>query len=206
MAGSNANAANYPDGQAVWESVQSLNAVSSGHCNMVYHAAGWLEAGLTASFEKVIMDCEVIQQQIYLNQPLDASEDALAFEAMKEVGPGSHFFAADHTQRRFKDAFYSPFLSDWRNFETWEEAGGLRIEQKANAVLKSILAEYTPPPLRIDSRRAGRVHGKTPRRGRGTNRFLGFIGENIPWQKKCRIRPESSLLVVAWLVRRSSFT
>ena len=87
MAGSNANAANYPDGQAVWESVQSLNAVSSGHCNMVYHAAGWLEAGLTASFEKVIMDCEVIQQQIYLNQPLDASEDALAFEAMKEVGP-----------------------------------------------------------------------------------------------------------------------
>ena len=145
--GSNANAANYPDGQAVWESVQSLNAVSSGHCNMVYHAAGWLEAGLTASFEKVIMDCEVIQQHIYLNQPLDASEDALAFDAMKEVGPGSHFFAADHTQRRFKDAFYSPFLSDWRNFETWEEAGGLRIEQKANAVLKSILAEYTPPPL-----------------------------------------------------------
>ena len=145
--GSNANAANYPDGQAVWESVQSLNAVSSGHCNMVYHAAGWLEAGLTASFEKVIMDCEVIQQHIYLNQPLDASEDALAFDALKEVGPGSHFFAADHTQRRFKDAFYSPFLSDWRNFETWEEAGGLRIEQKANAVLKSILAEYTPPPI-----------------------------------------------------------
>lgn len=145
--GSNANAANYPDGQATWESVQSLNAVSSGHCNMVYHAAGWLEGGLTASFEKVIMDCEIIQQMMYLNRPLDVSDDALAFDAMKEVGPGSHFFAADHTQRRFKDAFYSPFLSDWRNFETWEESGGLRIEQKANAVLKSILADYTPPPL-----------------------------------------------------------
>ena len=65
----------------------------------------------------------------------------------KEVGSGSHFFSAEHTKRRFKDAFYAPFLSDWRNFETWEEAGSLRVEQRAHLLMKSILEEYTPPPI-----------------------------------------------------------
>ena len=93
--GSVASAANCPDGQAVWESLASLNAVSSGHCNMIYHSAGWLEGGLCASYEKFIMDCEMLQQIIYLNRPLDLSDDALAFDAIKEVGAGSHFFGAE---------------------------------------------------------------------------------------------------------------
>ena len=145
--GSNANAANYPDGQSVWESVQSLNAIADGHCNFVYHAAGWLEGGLCASYEKLVMDCEMLQQLAYVNQPLDTSEDALAFEAIREVGPGSHFFGAEHTKRRFKDAFYSPFLSDWRNFETWQESGSKRVEERANMLVKAILGEYTPPAI-----------------------------------------------------------
>ena len=145
--GSNANAANYPDGQSVWESAQSLAACAGGHCNFVYHAAGWLEGGLCASYEKLVMDCEMLQQLMYLNEPLDVSEDAMAFEAIKEVGPGSHFFGAEHTKRRFKDAFYGPFLSDWRNFETWEESGAMRVEQRANALAKAILAEFVPPPI-----------------------------------------------------------
>ena len=145
--GSNANAANYPDGQSIWESAQSLNAIADGHCNFVYHAAGWLEGGLCASYEKLVMDCEMLQQLTYVNQPLDTSEDALAFEAIREVGPGSHFFGAEHTKRRFKDAFYSPFLSDWRNFETWQEGGGKRVEERANMLVKAILAEYTPPAI-----------------------------------------------------------
>ena len=145
--GSNANAANYPDGQAVWESAASINAVNSGHCNMVYHAAGWMEGGLCASFEKLIMDCEMLQQNIYLNQPFDVSEDAFAFDAIQEVGPGSHFFGAGHTQRRFKTAFYAPFMSDWRNYETWEETGSVTTEQRAHALMKTILADYQQPAM-----------------------------------------------------------
>lgn len=145
--GSNANAANYPDGQAIWESAASLNAVSSGHCNMVYHAAGWMEGGLCASFEKLIMDCEMLQQTIYLNQPMDVSDDAFAFDAIQEVGPGSHFFGADHTQRRFKTAFYAPFMSDWRNYETWEETGSVKAEERAHHVMKSILQDYEKPSM-----------------------------------------------------------
>ncbi len=145
--GSNANAANYPDGQAVWESAASINAITQGHCNIVYHAAGWLEGGLCASFEKLIMDCEMLQQNIYLNQPLDLSDDAFAFDAIREVGPGSHFFGAEHTQRRFKTAFYAPFMSDWRNFESWEETGSVKAEERANGVMKDILKEFTPPAI-----------------------------------------------------------
>ena len=145
--GSNANAANYPDGQAVWESAASINAINSGHCNMVYHAAGWMEGGLCASFEKLVMDCEMLQQNIYLNQPFDISDDAFAFDAIKEVGPGSHFFGADHTQRRFKTAFYAPFMSDWRNYEAWEETGSIKTEQRANAMVKSILNDYQKPEM-----------------------------------------------------------
>ena len=145
--GSVASAANCPDGQAVWESLASLNAVSSGHCNMIYHSAGWLEGGLCASYEKFIMDCEMLQQIIYLNRPLDLSDDALGFDAIKEVGAGSHFFGAEHTIRRFRDAFYAPFLSDWRNFETWHEDGAKHVATRANATMKAILNEYQPPPI-----------------------------------------------------------
>ena len=100
---SNACASNAPDGQAMWESMNSLwSAVQSG-VNLVYHAAGWLEGGLIASFEKFVMDCEVLQQfQRYFEPALtDTSPDALAVDAIADVGPHGHFFGADHTQSRY---------------------------------------------------------------------------------------------------------
>lgn len=146
---SNANAANAPDAQAMWESCFSLQGSTSAHANVIYHAAGWLEGGLSASFEKFIMDCEVLQQIIYYNQPVSVSEDDLAFDAIKEVGPEGHFFGCDHTQSRFKTAFYAPFMSDWRNYEAWEEAGSVQAPERANKIWKSMLAEYQPPEMDI---------------------------------------------------------
>ena len=77
----------------------------------------------------------------------DFSEDALAFDAVSEVGPTGHFFGCQHTQERYTDAFYSPFLSDWRNFEAWSEAGGEWTHQRANKIWKKILEEFEPPPI-----------------------------------------------------------
>jgi trimethylamine--corrinoid protein Co-methyltransferase len=145
--GSNANASNAPDGQAVWESQNSLFAVTSGHCNFVYHAAGWVEGGLSASFEKVVIDCEMIQQWMYYHQPVDVSDDALGVDAIAEVGPNGHFFGCEHTQARYKTAFYEPFLSDWRNFEAWAEDGARSVEHRAHRLYKQILAEFEPPPI-----------------------------------------------------------
>ena len=145
--GSNANATNAPDAQAVWESAFSLQGAIDGGANVVFHAAGWLEGGLSASFEKFVIDCEMLQQIIYAQKPLPFSEDDLALEAMREVGPHGHFFGADHTQSRYKDAFYSPLLSDWRNFESWEEAGAVWTHERANAHYKTIIQEFEAPAI-----------------------------------------------------------
>jgi trimethylamine--corrinoid protein Co-methyltransferase len=151
MRASNACAANSPDAQAAWESAFSLWACVTGHANIVYHAAGWLEGGLCASYEKFVMDCETLQQMIAYNQPIGVSEDDLAVDAIRAVDamPASqrHFFGAEHTQSRYETAFYAPFLSDWRNFETWSESGAVETPSRANAVWKRILAEFEPPPM-----------------------------------------------------------
>ena len=146
---SNACAANAPDGQAMWESVQSLQAAVQSGVNVVYHAAGWLEGGLIASYEKFVMDCEVLQQiQRYFDPILtDTSPENLAVDAIRDVGPNGHFFGCDHTQERYTDAFYSPFLSDWRNFEAWEEDGAVWTADRANKTWKAILNEFEAPAM-----------------------------------------------------------
>ena len=144
---SNACAANAPDAQAAWESAFSLWACVTGKANIVYHAAGWLEGGLTASYEKFVIDCETLQQVVHYMQPVPISDDDIAVDAIADVGPRGHFFGAEHTQARYETAFYSPFLSDWRNFETWAGSGSVETPQRANAIWKAILAEFEPPPI-----------------------------------------------------------
>jgi len=144
---SNANAANAPDAQAIWESAFSLQGSCSGGANLIYHAAGWMEGGLSASFEKFIIDCEMLQQIIYAQKPIIVDDATLAVSAIDEVGPHGHFFGCEHTQERYREAFYTPLLSDWRNYETWQEAGSLWAHQRANTQFKQVLNEYTPPPM-----------------------------------------------------------
>ena len=144
---SNANAANMVDAQAAYESEMSLWGAVMGHANLVMHGAGWLEGGLTASFEKFILDVELLQAMSEFLQPVPVDADALALDAVREVGPGGHFFGAQHTLARYETAFYQPLLSDWRNFETWEEAGAESATQRAQRLYKQALADYEPPPL-----------------------------------------------------------
>lgn len=144
---SNTCAANTVDAQAAYESVFSLWGCVQGGGNFIKHAAGWLEGGLTFSFEKLILDIDLLQMVAEFMTPLDLSQEALGLDAMREVGPGGHFFGTAHTQSRYKTAFYSPILSDWRNFETWTEAGSPTAIEKANAIWKDRLASYEKPPL-----------------------------------------------------------
>ncbi len=145
----NACASNAPDGQAMWESCNSLWSAVQSNVNMVYHAAGWLEGGLIASYEKFVMDCEVLQQiQRYMEPMLTATgPDDIAIDAIKDVGATGHFFGIEHTQERYETAFYSPFLSDWRNYEQWELDGSKWTAQRANKVWKDILNEFEAPAI-----------------------------------------------------------
>ncbi len=149
MRSSGVCAANVPDGQAMWETEHSLWAAMQSGTNMVYHAAGWLEGGLIASPEKFIMDCEVLQQlQRYMEPGIcDTSEDALAFEAIREVGPSGNFFGIQHTQERYTTAFYQPFLSDWKNYEAWEAGGAIWTPERAHHLFKLIVNECEAPAM-----------------------------------------------------------
>ena len=144
---SNTNASNVVDAQAAYESEMSLWAAVMGHTNLVNHAAGWLEGGLVASFEKLVIDVEMLQMMAENLTPIPTDADALAVDAVGQVPPGGHFFGADHTLDRYEDAFYTPLVSDWRNFESWEEAGAETATVRANRIWKRLLAEYEPPPL-----------------------------------------------------------
>jgi trimethylamine--corrinoid protein Co-methyltransferase len=149
MRASGVCAANVPDGQAMWETSNSLwSAVQSG-ANFVYHAAGWLEGGLIASPEKFIMDCEMIQMiERYMEpQVVATAPEDIAIDAIREVGPQGHFFGVQHTQDRYETAFYSPFASDWRNYEAWELDGGTWTAERAHNIFKDILNEFTPPAM-----------------------------------------------------------
>ena len=143
---SNVNSSTAVDAQAAYESAMSLWAAVLAHTNLVYHGAGWLEGGLVASYEKMVLDAELLQEMAEVLQPLEVTDDTLALDAIREVGPGGHFFGAAHTLARYETAFYQPMLSDWRNFETWREAGAHTATERANRIWKQLLADYEPPP------------------------------------------------------------
>ncbi|HSH43824.1 MAG TPA: trimethylamine methyltransferase family protein [Arenicellales bacterium] len=141
------NAANTVDAQAVYESQAALWGAVMGHANIIYHAAGWLEGGLVASFEKVVIDVESLQAMARFLRPVEVSENEIGLDAIAEVGPGGHFFGAAHTMARYRDAFYQPLLSDWRNHESWEQAGAHDAAERATAIWQKALQEFEPPPL-----------------------------------------------------------
>ena len=82
-----------------------------------------------------------------LFKPLDVSDDALGLEAIADVGPGGHFFGTQHTIDRFENAFYSPLLSDWSNFENWQDRGSLDTTKRANLIYKDIIENFEPPKM-----------------------------------------------------------
>lgn len=116
---------------------------------MVYHAAGWLEGGLIASPEKFIMDCEVLQMiQRYMEPEVTATgPEDIALDAIREVGSSGHYFGIQHTQDRYEDAFYSPFVSDWQNFEAFQLNGGIWTAERAHHLFKQIIDQFEAPLL-----------------------------------------------------------
>ena len=144
---SGSNASNAPDEQATYETCMSVWAAVMAHTNILLHGGGWLEGGLVASFEKLIIDAEILQLISESLKPIPVNRDTLAVKAIAEVPPGGHFFGSSHTMERYEDVFYEPLLSDWRNFETWRDDGAQHTAQRANRIWKSLLNEYQAPAL-----------------------------------------------------------
>ena len=136
-----------PDAQAAYESANTLLPGVLGGVNFMLHSAGWLEGGLASSYEKLVMDGDQLGMMQVLAEGVDLSENAQAMDALREVGPGSHFLGCAHTQANFETAFYRSSIADNNSFEQWESEGSKDAATRANALWKSMLAEYEAPPI-----------------------------------------------------------
>ncbi len=139
--------ANIPDAQATYETQWSMWPAVMSHTNLIMHAVGWLEGGLTVSIEKFIIDMESIAMFYHMLEGFPINKETLALDMIAEIGPGGHHFGTPHTQARFQTEFYDSFLSERPNYDTWVEAGQLDTMQRANRIWNEMLAQYEAPSL-----------------------------------------------------------
>jgi trimethylamine--corrinoid protein Co-methyltransferase len=140
-------ASKIPDGQAMAESTMSMMSAILCGTNFVLHSAGWLEGGLTMGYEKFVMDVDFCGALHRWLAGVGLDEDEFALDGFHELGPGKHFFSAQHTLRHYETAFYDSPTADNNSYEQWRDAGESRTEERAAALVASILAEYEAPPL-----------------------------------------------------------
>jgi trimethylamine---corrinoid protein Co-methyltransferase len=141
------SAAKLPDAQAEQEGTWGLLMSMFAGANVINHATGWLEGGLVTGYEKTIIDADLCGKVASLFEGIDLSDNAQAMDAIREVGPGSHFLGSAHTQANFLSAFFRPAVSDNNSFEQWSAEGGLDAAQRANREWKRLLATYEDPGL-----------------------------------------------------------
>jgi trimethylamine--corrinoid protein Co-methyltransferase len=144
---SNVTSANAVDAQAAYESQMAIWGALTGGAHLLNHAAGWMHGGLTASFEKLILDAEMLQAMQAAFEPISTAPEDLALEAIAAVGPGGHYFGSPHTMTRYETAFWRPMVSDWDNHPSWLDHGGVDARGRANRVWKELLRAYQRPPL-----------------------------------------------------------
>lgn len=139
------SAANINDAQAAGETQLGLWGCLLGGATITIHAAGWLEGGLTVSYEKLISDVEILQMIADLCSTTKAGIDEIAYSALQEVGPQGHFFGTQHTMGRYQTEFYQPFLHDWSNFGTWTERGAKDADVRATEAWQGLLKNFSSP-------------------------------------------------------------
>ena len=135
------------DAQAAYEAMMTMVPTMLAGANFVMHSAGWLESGLVACYEKLVIDVEILRMLQYQFAGVEVSEETLAFSAHDEVRHGGHFLGAVHTLERFRECFYRPLLSSTENYERWQRNGGLDASARATEVWRKTLEEYEQPPL-----------------------------------------------------------
>ncbi|WEX11874.1 trimethylamine methyltransferase family protein [Chelativorans sp. AA-79] len=145
--GGSLTASKVSDAQAAYESANTLNSTMLAGTNFVLHAAGWLEGGLVSSYEKFMMDVDQLGMQQRIAEGVDLSENGQAMDAIREVGPGSHYLGCAHTQANFQTAFYRSAIADNNSYEQWSSEGEKAAHQRAGQLARQWLDTYQAPAL-----------------------------------------------------------
>jgi trimethylamine--corrinoid protein Co-methyltransferase len=135
------------DAQAAYETLWNLWPAVQAHTNLVMHAVGWLDGGLSSSYEKFIIDVENLAMFYHFLDGFTIDEASLALDMIRQVGPGGHHFGTPHTMERFETAFYETAVADRLGYEAWVAAGKQDTRQRARIVAQALLKSYEQPPL-----------------------------------------------------------
>jgi trimethylamine--corrinoid protein Co-methyltransferase len=136
-----------PDHQAGQEKMMMLWPLLLGGVHYVLHAAGWLDGGLTASFEAMVIDAEMLEMMVRFFAGVPVDDDSLALEVIAHVPAGGHFLGEEHTRKHFRTEFYFPNLADTEAYETWAKKGSRDAYARASERCKKLLASYREPTL-----------------------------------------------------------
>jgi len=139
--------ANAVDAQASAETAMTLWATVLARSDFVLHAAGWLEGGLTTSYEKLVIDLELLRMFSVIALGIGVGDEEFAMEAVREEGPGGMFLASTHTLAHFREwVFMSPIFRS-QAYVNWAKQGSPTADRSATAEWKRLLESYTDPGI-----------------------------------------------------------
>ena len=149
------------DEQAINEASTYIMMAGLMGTNLV-HDVGYLESGLTYSFDLLVMCDEFIGQMRRNMEGIVVDEEHLAVAAINRVGPGGNFLGDDHTVAHFRQNWF-PGITDRNTFDTWNSRGATTMGQRAKEKIKNIVDEHQPETLDpgIDSQIQSILNGLT---------------------------------------------
>jgi trimethylamine--corrinoid protein Co-methyltransferase len=147
MRSSNFSSSNIPDAASAYESQGSIWAARMAGANLLMHATGWVEGGLCTSYEKFMLDVEMVQMMMAELEPVRIDAETIGLDEIATVGPGGHFFGTARTIATFETAFHRPMISTTQNYGAWLEAGGKTAAERAAAIWQQALKSYSEPPI-----------------------------------------------------------
>ena len=130
------------DAQSGYESALTGLLCALAGANFIHDAAGLMEFALTACYEKYVIDNEILGMVMRAVEGIKVNDDTLAFDLIKQVGPGGNFVTAKHTRHFMRGEHYLPSLSDRDYREDWEARGGKTTWERAAERAKGILASH----------------------------------------------------------------
>jgi trimethylamine--corrinoid protein Co-methyltransferase len=140
------------DAQAGYESAMTSLLVALAGGNLIHDAAGFLEFCMTASYDKLVIDNEIIGMVMRAVEGIRVDDETLAFDLIKKVGPGGHFVSARHTRRHMRSEQYLPELSDRENRKKWDAEGAKDTAARATERVVEILNNPAEPAIPSDIR------------------------------------------------------
>ena len=120
--------------------------------NFIHDAAGFLEFCMTASYDKMVIDNEIIGMVMRAVEGIRVNDETLAFDLIKEEGPGGHFVASRHTRRHMRTEQHLAQLSDRADRSEWQAEGAkdtkTRATEKVLEILGSSPRSFIPESIR----------------------------------------------------------